>query len=193
MTLAGKYAGRGNVAKLESSIKLAELGPRLSLQLCKVQRGVFDGDVLYHAFRDGSVAGDSVAADDSVADDASDDEDGSDEDAGPAADESADDDASGDASGDEDGSDASDAGPAAPGAWAKDVDWGDDEVSGGEAVDAGFDDESEDEEEEAEPPAPAVGDKRPAFLYPKGLAKAKKAKAAPKKSKGKASGKRKKR
>ena len=55
--LAGKYAGRSNVKHRESAIKLAELGPRLTMKLYKVQRGVCDGDVLYHAF-----AGDRATA-----------------------------------------------------------------------------------------------------------------------------------
>ena len=50
--MAGKFGGRGNVAKRESKIKLVELGPRLRLRLYKVERGVCSGDVLYHAFRE---------------------------------------------------------------------------------------------------------------------------------------------
>jgi ribosome biogenesis protein SSF1/2 len=50
--LAGKFAGRGNVAKRESKIKLVELGPRLRLRLYKVEKGVCEGDVLYHAFKE---------------------------------------------------------------------------------------------------------------------------------------------
>ena len=57
VVLAGKYAGRSNVKHRESAIKLAELGPRLTMKLYKVQRGVCDGDVLYHAF-----AGDRATA-----------------------------------------------------------------------------------------------------------------------------------
>ena len=63
--LAGKFAGRGNVAKRESKIKLVELGPRLRLRLYKVERGVCSGDVLYHAFREdpGEASGDDGASD----------------------------------------------------------------------------------------------------------------------------------
>ena len=50
--MAGKFGGRGNVAKRESKIKLVELGPRLRLRLYKVERGVCSGDVLYHAFKE---------------------------------------------------------------------------------------------------------------------------------------------
>ena len=58
--MAGKFGGRGNVAKRESKIKLVELGPRLRLRLYKVERGVCSGDVLYHAFREdpGEASGD---------------------------------------------------------------------------------------------------------------------------------------
>ena len=58
--MAGKFGGRGNVAKRESKIKLVELGPRLRLRLYKVERGVCAGDVLYHAFREdpGEASGD---------------------------------------------------------------------------------------------------------------------------------------
>merc|ERR1739841_181578 len=73
--MAGKFGGRGNVAKRESKIKLVELGPRLRLRLYKVERGVCSGDVLYHAFREdaGEASGDSGdgASDDDDDDDAS--------------------------------------------------------------------------------------------------------------------------
>ena len=99
--MAGKFGGRGNVAKRESKIKLVELGPRLRLRLYKVERGVCAGDVLYHAFREdpasdagasdaGEASGDSGdGASDDEDDDASggdlfaDDEDGGDSDAPP--------------------------------------------------------------------------------------------------------------
>ena len=35
-----------------SKIKLVELGPRLRLRLYKVEKGVCEGDVLYHAFKE---------------------------------------------------------------------------------------------------------------------------------------------
>ena len=62
--MAGKFGGRGNVAKRESKIKLVELGPRLRLRLYKVERGVCAGDVLYHAFREdpGEASGDNGAS-----------------------------------------------------------------------------------------------------------------------------------
>lgn len=33
-----------------SAIKLVELGPRLTLELFKVERGFHEGDVLYHKY-----------------------------------------------------------------------------------------------------------------------------------------------
>lgn len=33
-----------------SSIRLQELGPRLTLELMKVERGVCEGEVLYHSY-----------------------------------------------------------------------------------------------------------------------------------------------
>ncbi|XP_065068375.1 suppressor of SWI4 1 homolog [Rhopilema esculentum] len=42
--------GRGNVKASQSAIKLTELGPRLTLQLVKVEEGICDGEVLFHQF-----------------------------------------------------------------------------------------------------------------------------------------------
>jgi len=49
VVLSQKYAGRGNVKSQKSALKLVELGPRLSLHLFKVERGLGGGDVMYHA------------------------------------------------------------------------------------------------------------------------------------------------
>jgi len=46
--LAQKYIGRGNNSSQKSAMKLVELGPRMTLELFKVERGVCEGDVLYH-------------------------------------------------------------------------------------------------------------------------------------------------
>jgi len=46
--LAQKYIGRGNNTSQKSAMKLVELGPRMTLELFKVERGVCEGDVLYH-------------------------------------------------------------------------------------------------------------------------------------------------
>lgn len=45
-----KIISRGNIEANKSSIKLSELGPRLTLQLIKIEDGLLDGEVLYHDF-----------------------------------------------------------------------------------------------------------------------------------------------
>ena len=47
--LPQKYSGRGNCKQQKSALKLVELGPRMSLKLVKVERGLGGGDVMYHA------------------------------------------------------------------------------------------------------------------------------------------------
>ncbi|CAL8303358.1 unnamed protein product [Merluccius merluccius] len=42
-------AGRGNMASQQSAVRLTEIGPRMTLQLVKIQEGMGEGDVLYHA------------------------------------------------------------------------------------------------------------------------------------------------
>ena len=48
VTLPQKIVSRGNVESGKSSIKLTEVGPRLTLQLIKIEDGLLDGEVLYH-------------------------------------------------------------------------------------------------------------------------------------------------
>ncbi|RZC34190.1 Peter pan, partial [Asbolus verrucosus] len=48
VTLSQKIITRGNIESGKSSIKLTELGPRLTLQLIKIEDGLLDGEVLYH-------------------------------------------------------------------------------------------------------------------------------------------------
>ncbi|CAH1108757.1 unnamed protein product [Psylliodes chrysocephalus] len=48
VVLAQKIASRGNVESGKSAIRLSELGPRLTLQLIKIEDGLLDGEVLYH-------------------------------------------------------------------------------------------------------------------------------------------------
>uniref|UniRef100_A0A1B6D159 Brix domain-containing protein n=1 Tax=Clastoptera arizonana TaxID=38151 RepID=A0A1B6D159_9HEMI len=48
VTLPQKLSSRGNLAASQSAIRLHELGPRLSLQLIKVEDGLLDGEVLFH-------------------------------------------------------------------------------------------------------------------------------------------------
>ena len=47
--LADNYTGKGNVRDQKSALKLVELGPRLSIELFKVEKGLGAGDVLYHS------------------------------------------------------------------------------------------------------------------------------------------------
>ncbi|KAG8238449.1 hypothetical protein J437_LFUL002906 [Ladona fulva] len=46
--LPQKVASRGNMVSAQSAIRVVELGPRLSLQLIKVEDALLGGDILYH-------------------------------------------------------------------------------------------------------------------------------------------------
>ncbi|CAN8175432.1 unnamed protein product [Coccothraustes coccothraustes] len=48
LELPQNCAGRGNAAMQQSAIRLTEIGPRLTLQLLKVEEGLGQGNVLYH-------------------------------------------------------------------------------------------------------------------------------------------------
>lgn len=48
VTLPQKLSSRGNHANSKSAIRLHELGPRITLQLIKVENGLLDGEVLFH-------------------------------------------------------------------------------------------------------------------------------------------------
>lgn len=50
VTLPERYVGRGNAKAQLSAMKLVELGPRLTMELFKVEQGVNEGDILYHKF-----------------------------------------------------------------------------------------------------------------------------------------------
>jgi ribosome biogenesis protein SSF1/2 len=50
VTLPADFRGAGNTAASQSSIRLSEIGPRLTLKLVKVEQGLCGGEVLYHAF-----------------------------------------------------------------------------------------------------------------------------------------------
>lgn len=50
VTLPDRYVGKGNAKSQQSAMKLTELGPRLTLELFKVEGGVNEGDILYHKF-----------------------------------------------------------------------------------------------------------------------------------------------
>ncbi|ELK17860.1 Suppressor of SWI4 1 like protein [Pteropus alecto] len=43
-------AGRGNMRAQQSAIRLTEIGPRMTLQLIKIQEGVGEGNMLFHSF-----------------------------------------------------------------------------------------------------------------------------------------------
>ncbi|XP_007951816.2 suppressor of SWI4 1 homolog [Orycteropus afer afer] len=43
-------AGRGNMQAQQSAVRLTEIGPRMLLQLIKIQEGVGEGNVLFHSF-----------------------------------------------------------------------------------------------------------------------------------------------
>lgn len=48
VTLAQKLITRGNIESGKSAVRLTELGPRLVMQLIKIEDGLLDGEVLYH-------------------------------------------------------------------------------------------------------------------------------------------------
>lgn len=48
VTLPQKLITRGNIESGKSAVRLSELGPRLTLQLMKIEDGLLDGEVLYH-------------------------------------------------------------------------------------------------------------------------------------------------
>ncbi|KAH0537858.1 protein Peter pan [Cotesia glomerata] len=48
VTLSQELSSRGNHAKGKSAIRLYELGPRLTMQLIKVEDGLLDGKVMFH-------------------------------------------------------------------------------------------------------------------------------------------------
>ena len=49
LVLPQEFRGRGNMKSQQSSIKLSEIGPRLSLSLVKIEGGLFTGETLYHS------------------------------------------------------------------------------------------------------------------------------------------------
>mmetsp|Transcript_8502 Transcript_8502/g.12688 ORF Transcript_8502/g.12688 Transcript_8502/m.12688 type:complete len:423 (-) Transcript_8502:118-1386(-) len=54
--LSERYVGSGNGASQQSAMKLTELGPRATLELFKVEKGMCEGDVLYHKFEQKTAA-----------------------------------------------------------------------------------------------------------------------------------------
>ncbi|XP_075758632.1 suppressor of SWI4 1 homolog isoform X2 [Pelodiscus sinensis] len=49
LELPQAYAGRGNMKAQQSAVRLTEIGPRMTLQLVKVEEGLGQGSVLYHS------------------------------------------------------------------------------------------------------------------------------------------------
>uniref|UniRef100_A0A7N6B769 Brix domain-containing protein n=1 Tax=Anabas testudineus TaxID=64144 RepID=A0A7N6B769_ANATE len=43
------YSGRGNMASQQSAVRLTEIGPRMTLQLVKIQEGMGEGNIIYHS------------------------------------------------------------------------------------------------------------------------------------------------
>ncbi|KAH8250520.1 hypothetical protein KR026_002627, partial [Drosophila bipectinata] len=48
VVLAQTLKSKGNLEDNKSSIKLHEIGPRLTMQLIKIEEGLLTGEVLYH-------------------------------------------------------------------------------------------------------------------------------------------------
>lgn len=48
MVLAQTLKSKGNLEDCKSSVKLHEIGPRLTMQLIKIEEGLLTGEVLYH-------------------------------------------------------------------------------------------------------------------------------------------------
>lgn len=46
--LAQQLRSRGNLKSNQSAIRLTEIGPRMTLELVKIEDGLCDGEVLYH-------------------------------------------------------------------------------------------------------------------------------------------------
>ncbi|XP_064171140.1 suppressor of SWI4 1 homolog [Anguilla rostrata] len=43
------YSGRGNMRSQQSAVRLTEIGPRMTLRLVKIEEGMGEGSILYHA------------------------------------------------------------------------------------------------------------------------------------------------
>ena len=50
VTVPQSLASRGNLVSQKSSVRLVELGPRISMELIKIEEGLHDGQVLYHKY-----------------------------------------------------------------------------------------------------------------------------------------------
>lgn len=50
VTLPQNLAGRGSKAGAKSAVRLIELGPRIRMELLKIEEGLVEGEVLYHQY-----------------------------------------------------------------------------------------------------------------------------------------------
>ena len=50
MTLPQNLAGRGSKAGAKSAVRLIELGPRIRMELLKIEEGLVEGEILYHKY-----------------------------------------------------------------------------------------------------------------------------------------------
>ncbi|XP_060074843.1 suppressor of SWI4 1 homolog [Ylistrum balloti] len=50
VVLPQRISSRGNIKATKSAIRMTELGPRLTLQLVKIEDGLCDGNIMYHDF-----------------------------------------------------------------------------------------------------------------------------------------------
>ena len=48
MIVSQQLRSRGNMKANQSAIRLTEIGPRMTLELVKIEDGLCDGEVLYH-------------------------------------------------------------------------------------------------------------------------------------------------
>jgi ribosome biogenesis protein SSF1/2 len=56
VVLPDNYMGKGNAKAQQSSMKLSEIGPRITMELFKVEKGLSEGDVLFHKYEQKTVA-----------------------------------------------------------------------------------------------------------------------------------------
>lgn len=50
VTLPQIVGSRGNMPAQKSAVRLVELGPRIRLQLIKIEEGILEGEVMFHEF-----------------------------------------------------------------------------------------------------------------------------------------------
>ncbi|XP_038046395.1 suppressor of SWI4 1 homolog isoform X2 [Patiria miniata] len=50
VTVPQSMSSRGNIAAQKSAIRLVEIGPRMQLQMVKIEEGMCEGEVMYHQF-----------------------------------------------------------------------------------------------------------------------------------------------